>query len=840
MLRTCYRSALCASVSLGVLHVHALADDSVIEVRRLGVPNAQTETPARSEARPFEMPGRRDSFDWAALQRVWDHAGNQNWTDARRGLNMLKSDFPSWTAPDDLERAIRSGLANQRLTTALEDERWGDVLGLVPAHTVSCADDLRQWARSEALAQLDQQASLLDFYTAQFSTCALAKTRQRLINLAADQLDLNGLEGMQQLKAAASTLDWSRIDASFQREQRNEAARNEDWVRLASLARAHTDRDALIQAAWGLMGVDLDAAQSAFEDALALEVGPNAAYGRALAAYQQGDVSLAAALKVPDLGEAFYQERRELIGLAKLQLAGDAIAAKQFSKANGLINEAAALSEEARRPASALKRSLALASSDEAYALGQYERAISLATPALSSVETGEAARSRIAWARLELGDNKAAARAFWSLYEANPTTEYADGLVIASSRLGWLPRLGDIAKDASEPLYGRVAEAEARTALYRKDYLTALDLDAETASALRGVDKPYVRQSISMRANDLDAGEGQTVGVVSRSSLVFSSAKTHIETGVIGFGLDAGVGSDPNRSDDGNGFVPFVQFEREGPIELRGRLATTPSGGPVDATPVGGLGASFDAAGASVDIAIHRSSVQETVTSLFGREDQSTGESWGRVVETAAAVSARQTFSGDWSAQGEAKLGQRSGERVEDNTLVLIGISAVKSFDVDGHDYLSAGPFYQFQAFDQNTNFHSAEHGGYFSPQSYHRIGAGLFGQTEDVRPWMLRYQGGLALEVSETDGAPLRPLTDPTGDQLTGASNSGLAGSLEAEYARKLNDRWTVSAAASAIVSEAFNEARFGIALKYVPGGQANVTTRDFWPDPFSRDLP
>ncbi len=190
-------------------------------------------------------------------------------------------------------------------------------------------------------------------------------------------------------------------------------------------------------------------------------------------------------------------------------------------------------------------------------------------------------------------------------------------------------------------------------------------------------------------------------------------------------------------------------------------------------------------------------------------------------------------------SVQASASASQLDGENIETNQSVKAGISAVKSFKVDRHAYLSAGPFYQFQAFDENTNFHSPEHGGYFSPQSYHRAGVGVFGQTEDLKTWMVRYEFAGAVEVTETDAAAVRPRTAPNGAAFTGNSDTMLAGSARFEIARKLSEEWTLTAGASAIASSAFNEVQAGVALKFVPGGKARVSTRDLTPDLFSRDI-
>jgi hypothetical protein len=167
---------------------------------------------------------------------------------------------------------------------------------------------------------------------------------------------------------------------------------------------------------------------------------------------------------------------------------------------------------------------------------------------------------------------------------------------------------------------------------------------------------------------------------------------------------------------------------------------------------------------------------------------------------------------------------------------MIGAGLSASRAFKTDGFAYLVTGPFYQYQSYDRNTNFFTPGHGGYFSPQAFHRAGWSLNAQTVPLKDWIARTNVALAHESVEEDAAPTNPLLAGPQPLIGGSSNSGLAGALDLSVARRVSRNVIFSANAAAIVSQAYEDVRVGLALTWVPGGRAGLVRSDLPTDPLN----
>lgn len=823
---------LLSATVLSVAAADPLRADTDIEVRRLGIPSLEISVEPRQPDADYDP-------EWTAVDAIWSATKNQEWATASDDLSRLKQQAPEWTPPSDLTQLIEQGLRQQAIEDAVREERWDDVLALHGSNELSCPDRAQFWAVSKALAKTSQMQILRTSLQRALVDCRSASNQAQIVDRALEYLSLEHLRAFD----AGSTLqpdNRARLTTRIDALDRSQAASEQNWTRLAALARAHGARDATLQAAWALLEDDPAAARAEFEFALSRLNDVEAEYGAALAAYRDGDHHPALALSL-DADPAPYQsERAELSAYANLREASLLIESGDYPSAENYVDAARRLSTKTRRNADNLSATISLARADDAYRREDFASAISFARAAESNRQTQAAARSRIAWSLYQRGDDRAAYDAFAALYQSTGSDAAADGLVLTARRAGWLDRLQPLATTRSGPLLNRLKTEQARTALQRGDYLIAQQSSPVPLAELVGVDRPYIRQSISVRSNDGAAGEGRVRSKTARTSVGFTTGQTHLEIGAVIVDMSTGTGSAVTRSSDERGVAPFLKVEREGAVSVSAQVATTPSSGPVASKLTGEIAVARDISdGMRTDAAIFRRGVDESLTSAFGREDSVTGETWGRVVETGLEAGIAAPISETVSLQASASASHLEGENIGTNQAVKVGLSATKSLKVKQHAYLSTGPFYQFQAFDRNTNFHSPEHGGYFSPQSYHRAGIGVFGQTEDLKTWMVRYELAGAVEVTETDAAPVRPSSAPNGAVYAGRSETMLAGSARIELARKLSADWTLSVGVSAIASSAFNEAQAGIALKFVPGGKARVSTRDLMPDLFSRDI-
>jgi len=809
-----------------------LRGDDEIEVRRLGIPTQDV-------SMDQQAPALTTTLHWTAEADIWSAANDQEWRKANQELTRLRQQAPEWTPPPELTRRIEQGLRQQAIAQAVDEQRWADVLRMSPGDGLACPSTAQFWAVSEAYAKTGLEQTLQNGLRGALITCSSIVDETQIVDRAVTYLSLEYLRPIGDLKNLQPS-NHAKLMMRIEALERVQAASDQNWVKLASLARAHDVREATMQAAWGLLEYDPAAARNEFEHALSTSFDPETEYGAALAAFRAGDHLPALALSHEHVDDANRSSRADLAAYANLAEARNLVGSGDYQGAEQRLETARRLSTRVERNATSVSASISLARADEAYQAGNFATAIMLARPAEHVSDTRAAARSRIAWSLYQSGDDEAAYDAFSALYQSTMSDAAADGLVLAASRAGWLDRLQPLAATRSGPLLNRLKIERARTALHRNDYLIAQRSSPAPLPELVGIDRPYIRQSVSARANDGAPGEGRVRSQSARTSVGFTNGQTHFEIGAVIVNMSSGTGTATTRSSDQRGIAPFIKIEREGDIALSAQVSATPTSGPVDSALTGALSITRDRSdGLRAEVSVFSRSVDESLTSTFGREDSATGETWGRVTESGLDARIAAPIKETVTIQASASVSKLDGENIESNQSINVGISAVKSFSIDRHAYFSAGPFYQFQAFDENSNFHSPEHGGYFSPQSYHRAGIGAFGQTEDLKTWMARYELAGAIESAETEASPVRPRTAPNGAWFEGSSSTMLAGTARFEVAKKLSEDWTMTAGVAATASSAFNEVQAGIALKFVPGGKARVSTRDLKPDLFSRDI-
>lgn len=735
---------------------------------------------------------------------------------------------------------------------------WNEVLTKTRDMTDVCRSSLDVWARGNALDALGEQQQLRDFYAQVMLDCDDRSVLTEALKHAAYQLDA---AGRFQVHAAAISRDLSG-EALVARDSLLRAAidaritdhiERREWADAIRVASDTSDRDRLVEVGWAVLNLDTELARDAFEQALrasATDVDEESRFGFALASFRLGETSPAMAYKpAPNAGPDSYAARgAELAALSLLkngeQLREDgdwkgALDTAEQVRSYGKVHLVAADSLSARTYLSAAQT---------AYDAKMYDEARQLARAAAKYPETARAGAMRVAWSDLQLGKNQDAARAFRRLYAESQDSESANGLVLASAAMDTVDSLGPLARLAGGPLGDVISEHQSDEAFARDDFLTAYELSPQRHPELKAINEPWVRQSIALRSTRGGDGEGKVEGVLSRTSVGFVAGRAQAEIGFAGVSFSSGQAPDaaavgvpgqPNPDLDVTAASPFMQLMHEGRNRISAMLSTTPIGGAVAARPTGSIDIERRSRRTTVRGRIHSSPVDETITSLTGREDPVTGEVWGRAVKSGVEVAARYNLRTDIVVSGGASAAIVSGKHLKGNPTYSIDAGVSKSFNVKGLEYLSAGPFYQYQTYERNTNFHTIGHGGYFSPQAFHRAGVGVNLQTEEKRNWIARFDAAAAYEDVETDAAPVLPRTAPLGPQFAASHSSGLALSTKIEVGRRINDNWIVSAGVNTISSEAYDDTRGGLSLRYTFGKRKSVVSRDLEPDIANRDI-
>jgi len=121
----------------------------------------------------------------------------------------------------------------------------------------------------------------------------------------------------------------------------------------------------------------------------------------------------------------------------------------------------------------------------------------------------------------------------------------------------------------------------------------------------------------------------------------------------------------------------------------------------------------------ASGRIWAERRPVTDSVVSYAGTEDPVAGEYWGGVMRSGLGAS----FSWDREGTGfygEGRYSRYSGTNVRDNESIQINLGGYFRAYEDETSKLTVGVNANYQAYDNNQNYFTFGHGGYFSPQSF------------------------------------------------------------------------------------------------------------------------
>lgn len=770
----------------------------------------------------------------ALVQAVWDLGAGGDWDAAQKVLRALQAANPSWKAPANLKSYLAAGQRDERIRSALGARDWTAALALLPAPATSACDaPFHLWARADALEGLGVQTDINDFYIRALTNCKAPDLAAALADRALGSLDANGLAAAAALPALAQSNDTAvrlahtRL-ARAERSQRFEAALATGDLAAAQVLAARSDDPRLLtQAGWTFLKTDAARATTYFERALALGGDADALRGLVMATLATGKVASARAATAEAKDPVLAADLGARVDLGEAALRREA---GDWTGAATLAASAARANPDLAEPAEALIAGARLEAATAAYEKGAFAEARRLALEAAGHPPSRRAALMRAAWSDLQLGNDRDAASAFSRLYLDLPDTESAEGYALAAQRTGDLDTAAALARTLGGPLGAKVEARYAAAAFDQGDYLTARTHAPDTYDALDGIDGAWYRQAVSARRQGGTAGENRLTGFVSTTSAGTTRGADRFEAGVSVYTLDAGAGAARETF-----AAPYAAWSREGETSLAARIGLLPLGG--DAKPAinAEVAVARDIRGGALEARGFVRPKTESVLAMAGQEDAA-GNVYGRVTEIGARLSARLPAGKSHAVQADLSAASLDGANTVPNSMIGAGISGSRAFDTDGFAYLVTGPFYQYQAYDRNTNFYTPGHGGYFSPQAFHRAGWSLNAQTNPLKDWIARANLAVAHESVEEDTAPANPLLAAPQPFIGGSDSSGLAGAMDLSIARRVSRNVIFSANAAAIVSQAYEDVRVGIALTWVPGGRAGLVLGDLPTDPFN----
>ncbi len=224
--------------------------------------------------------------------------------------------------------------------------------------------------------------------------------------------------------------------------------------------------------------------------------------------------------------------------------------------------------------------------------------------------------------------------------------------------------------------------------------------------------------------------------------------------------------------------------WKKEGPILWDLLVGTSPMNGPVDVTPVFSLKAEMD----KWEFEIHRTSVTESILSYTGLEDPFGSEPWGRVVKNG------------FEAGRSIDLGNRNwlsitagadifrGENVWHNSAWHVNTAVGRTLPWHNRFDVTYGLYLSGMGFENNTNFFTYGHGGYYSPDFMVSGGPIFRIKTPVCEAYWLDLQLSVGWMTERTSDSPRYPIGNETMTALTPDARDEYQGRYQGETNSRL----------------------------------------------------
>ncbi|MFT4252069.1 MAG: cellulose synthase subunit BcsC-related outer membrane protein, partial [Caulobacter sp.] len=230
----------------------------------------------------------------------------------------------------------------------------------------------------------------------------------------------------------------------------------------------------------------------------------------------------------------------------------------------------------------------------------------------------------------------------------------------------------------------------------------------------------------------------------------------------------------------------------------------------------------------------IERRPVTDSVVAYAGARDPVTGQRWGRVMRTGGGVSLSYD-DGASGLYGDAGYSRYDGEHVADNDSYQINLGGYIRPYRRGETEVQVGFNLNQQGFDNNQNFFSLGHGGYFSPKTFTSLTAPI---SVTGRQGAWKFKGAIApgYQTYNQAGAAYFPMDAALQTELNtlalsdsdvfprylaqSASGFGISGGLSADY--RFRPGATIGGAVNFNTFGVYNETSVSVGVTQTLGGE------------------
>lgn len=194
-----------------------------------------------------------------------------------------------------------------------------------------------------------------------------------------------------------------------------------------------------------------------------------------------------------------------------------------------------------------------------------------------------------------------------------------------------------------------------------------------------------------------------------------------------------------------------------------------------------------------------------------------SQGLEWGRVLRTGIKPSIFYRFNDAWNAFGAVDLALLEGKNVEQNNAISASVSVARNFRIPGFDYFNVGPSFNYEHFDKNLSHFTYGHGGYFSPEHYFNIGAGINFLTEEGKPYVIKGRLVAGFQDIKEARTPWFPLGNQAAGFYNPAKQSGEALDFELKGVWLITPNLQLGAGGAIRKTNGFEDYTGGLSLRY-----------------------
>jgi len=451
-----------------------------------------------------------------------------------------------------------------------------------------------------------------------------------------------------------------------------------------------------------------------------------------------------------------------------------------------------------------------------------------------------------LGWSLFELGDPKSAHGYFQEAFALEPDQDSAEAVLLSSRELddkdAFWNLLRNMAAHASPQVRTAAADAYAAEELPIRAAQTHPESGRGTCYA--NCDAPWLDTGVRFRSVSGDDGLSRLDELsfpiqYHRPAANGGKWTVRLAPRLLSTGKapqDAYMGSFYSYLDQGQRrqspldqtwvVSPEVGYQQAGRYRFQAMLGATPLGGPIHALPIFRLGLGQDNDWA---LELRQGSVSESLLSAIGQKDPYSGATWGRVVQS--GIKAGKTFdlAGAYWLAAEAEYDHYWGENVAGNHRVAGNLSLGRTDDYRDMEFTSGLSLTAFH-FQNNQNFHTFGHGGYFSPD--HFVVAGPFVRLQSPRCkeyWFDLYASLGWMDYASADAPHYRKISaaPPEGMNAAarndyqgtypGESKSALATAINLQALKLITANWALGAMAGINTASDHAQWQAGLMLRY-----------------------